>query len=112
MSGWSTACSILWSDCECEGVPRERVGRAEGEVSEGEVVTDGTCHESRGLSLVSDIVDEERVSDVILHSSHIQREWCFPGHLHMRIIFTNTQIRHCFWRTCEIRPPIELKISI
>ena len=98
-TGWSSSCSIEWSDSEGEGVTRERVGRGEGELGESEVVTDITGHISRWLRLVSDIGNEERVSDVKLHSSHIQSEGSSPTHHRMRHICHCTHIRHSSWRS-------------
>ena len=91
----SSACSIVWSDSEGKGVFRrvkcgvylcvfrgvalEGVGRGEGEGCLSEVVTDVTGHRYR-VGLVSDIRDDERVVEIILHSSHIQSEWSLPRH--------------------------------
>ena len=91
-TAWSSSCSIEWSDREGEGVTRERVGRVEGELGESEVVTDITGHISWWLRLVSDIGNEERVSDVKLHSSPIQSEGSSPTHHHMRHTFATALI--------------------
>ena len=53
--------------------------RGEDEGCLGEVVADVAGHRDR-LGLVSDIRDEERVVEVVLHSSHIQSEWSLPRH--------------------------------
>ena len=97
-TGWPSASSILWSDNKGEGVARERVGRGEDVLGKCEVATDSTIH-GCWLSIICDVGDKERVSDVVLYSRHVQCEWSFPCRHHMRHIFSNSQISHCFWGT-------------
>ena len=71
----SLASSIDWDDREVVHMTRTEVVRSEGVVCLSDIDTVSTedgcfiCH----------IVDEDRVPDIRINTSHIQREWSSPG---------------------------------
>ena len=77
VAGLSLPSSIERSDCEGILVAGAGVGRSEGVVclsDIGAVSTGDNCW----AGLICHIVDEDRVPDIRINSSHIQREWSSP----------------------------------
>ena len=57
---------------------RSEVVRSEGVVCLSDTGTVGT-EDGCWVVLICHIVDEDRVPDIGIHTSHIQREWRSPG---------------------------------
>ena len=69
--------SIVWDDCEGILVTGTGVVRTEDVVCLWEVVAVSTG-DGCWVLLICHIVDEDRVPDIRIHTSHIQREWNTP----------------------------------
>ena len=78
MTALSLACSIEWSDSEVELVRGTEVVSSEGVVCLSDVGTVSTV-DGCWVSPVCHIVDEDRVPDIRINTSHIQREQSSPG---------------------------------
>ena len=70
----SLASSIDWDDREVVHMTRTEVVRSEGVVCLSDDSEDGCW-----VVLICHIVDENRVPDIRMNTSHIQREWSSPG---------------------------------
>ena len=77
LTALSLSHSIVWDDCEGILVTGTGVVRTEDVVCLCEVVTVSTG-EGCWILLICHIVDEDRVPDIRIHTSHIQREWSTP----------------------------------
>ena len=75
VAGFSLSSSIDWDHSEDILVTGTGAGGSEGVVSLSEV---GTVRAVEGCWLISHIVDEDRVPDIRIYTSHIQREWSSP----------------------------------
>ena len=73
----SLSSSIVWDDCEGILVTGTGVVRTEDVVCLCGVVAVSTG-DSCWVLLICHIVDEDRVPDIRIHTSHIQREWSTP----------------------------------
>ena len=72
--------SIMWDNCKGILVTGTGDVRTKDVVCLCEVVTVSTGDRCWVL-LVCHIVDEDRVPDIRILISHIQSEWCSPGHI-------------------------------
>ena len=75
VTGLSLSSSIEWDDCEDILVTGTGVVRSEGVVCLSDIDTVST---GDGCWLICHIVDEYRVPDIRINTSHIQREWSSP----------------------------------
>ena len=71
--------SIVWDDCEGIHVTGNGMVGNEYVVCLCEVAAVSTGDRCWVL-LIRNIVDEDKVPDVMIHTSHIQRKWRTPGH--------------------------------
>ena len=74
----SLASSIYWDDREVVHMTRTEVVRSEGVVCLSDINTVST-EDGCWVVLICHIVDEDRVTDIRINTSHIQREWSSPG---------------------------------
>ena len=74
----SLASSIDWDDREQVDMTRTEVVRSEGVVCLSDIDTVST-EDSCWVVLICHIEDEDRVPDIRINTSHIQREWSSPG---------------------------------
>ena len=74
----SLASSIDWDDREVVHMTRTEVVRSEGVVCLSDIDTVST-EDGCWVVLICHIVDEDRVPDIRINTSQIQREWCSPG---------------------------------
>ena len=74
----SLASSIDWDDREVVHMTRTEVVRSEGVVCLSDIDTVST-EDGCWVVLICHIVDEDRVPDIRINISHIQREWSSPG---------------------------------
>ena len=74
----SLASSIDWDDREVVHMTRTEVVRSEGVVCLSDIDTVST-EDGCWVVLICHIVDEDRVPDIRMNTSHIQREWSSPG---------------------------------
>ena len=74
----SLASSIDWDDREVVHMTRTEVVRSEGVVCLSDIDTVST-EDGCWVVLICHIVDEDRVPDIRINTSHIQREWSSPG---------------------------------
>ena len=74
----SLANSIDWDDREEVHMTRTEVVRSEGVVC---LIDNDTVRVEDGcwVVLISHIIDKNRVPDIRINTSHIQREWSNPG---------------------------------
>ena len=77
LTALSLSNSIVWDDCEGILVTGTGVVRTEDIVCLCVVVTVSTG-DSCWVLFICHIVDEDRVPDIRIHTSHIQREWSTP----------------------------------
>ena len=75
MTGLSLSSSIEWDDCEDILLTGTGVVRSEGVVCLSDIDTVST---GDSCWLIRHIVDEDRVPDIRINTSHIQREWSSP----------------------------------
>ena len=68
--------SIVWDDCEGILIARTGVVWSEDTECLSDIDTVRIWH--RHCSLICHIVDEDRVPDIRINTSHIQREWSTP----------------------------------
>ena len=73
----SQASSIDWDDREVVHMTRTEVVRSEGVVCLSDIDTVST-EDGCWVVLICHIVDEDRVPDIRINTSHIQREWSSP----------------------------------
>ena len=81
MTPLSLASSIEGSDREVVHMTRTEVVKSEGVVCLSDIDTVST-EDGCWVVLICHIVDEDRVPDIRINTSHIQREWSTPrdGH--------------------------------
>ena len=72
----SQASSIGWDDGEVVCIPRKKVVRSEGVVGLSDI---GTVSTEDVCCLIGHILDEDRVPDIMINTSHIQRPGSTPG---------------------------------
>ena len=72
----SLSSSIVWDDCEGIVVVGTEMVRSEDTERFKDIDTVRIWH--RHCSLICHIVDEDRVPDIRINISHIQREWSSP----------------------------------
>ena len=77
ISALSLASSIEWGDREVVHMTRTEVVRSEGVVCLSDIGTVST-EDGCWVVLICHIVDEDRVPDIRINTSHIQREWSCP----------------------------------
>ena len=74
----SLASSIQWSNRDVVDMTMTGVVRSEGVVCLSDIDTVST-EDGCWVVLICHIVDEDRVPDIRINISHIQREWSNPG---------------------------------
>ena len=82
----SLASSIEWDDSEIVCVTRTNVIGSEGVGCLSDIDTVST-EDGCWVVLICHIVDEDRVPDIRINTSHIQREWSSPRDFNRRGIF-------------------------
>ena len=90
-TAFSLTSSIDWDDREVVQITRAEVVRSEGVVclSDSDTVSTG---DRCWVVLICHIVDEDRVPDIRINTSHIQREWSSPGDYQSNLSRSNVQI--------------------
>ena len=76
LTALSLSSSIVWDDCEVILVAGTEVAWSEDAECLRDIGTVRIWHRHR--SLICHIVDEDRVPDIRINTSHIQREWSSP----------------------------------
>ena len=90
--------SIVWNDCEDILEAGTEVVRSEDTECLSDIDAVRIWH--RHCSLICHIVDEDRVPDIRINISHIQREWSTPWHGDRWGSAGSIQISHWWQETC------------